>query len=278
MAPKKNYSKMAKKAVSKSKAATSSSAVAVAVKNYVKKAIDLEVQDKLDVSSILSVSGVSTSGFVRGYGINSSAVNYGLTTTSVIPQVPLGTDTDKRVGNVIKPKAFYVHYTLNATPIDSGTTSPINQQNGMPFYTVVLFYSRKDNRSSSSNVGIKDFGSVNFTFETINDFLLPFNKDLFTIHSFKKYKMFPSQQLGLFGTTTTADTQNSINGYVPMVMCRQKLKLPSKLMFDDATAQPTNARIFCAIGVFNIDNSTPDRASTVRVKCEMNSYLYFQNA
>jgi len=266
-----------KKAYAKRKA-NASAKVPEKVKAYVKKAIDAEVQDKLDVSSILSVAGGSTTGFVRGYGINSTISNSGITTVSVIPPVPLGQDTDKRIGNVIRPKALYVHYTLNATPIDTGLVGAINQQNGMPFYCAVIFYSRKDNRTSSSNAGIKDFGSVNFSFDTINDFLLPFNKDLFTIHSFKKYKMYPSQAIGLFGTTTTTETLNSINGHVPMVMCRQKLKLPAKLVFDDNTQQPTNARIFCAIGVFNVDNSTPDRSTTVRVKCEMNSYLYFQNA
>jgi len=278
MPPKKDGKKSKKYNKTKAKPKSAPKSVSPSVKAYVKKALDEEIQDKLDVASIVSVAGSSTTGYVRGYGINSSLSNSGLTTLSVIPAVPIGSDTDKRVGNVIRPKALYCHYTLNATPIDTGVTDSINGQNGMPFYTAVIFYSRKDNRSSSSNVGIKDFGSVNFSFDTINDFLLPFNNDLFTIHSFKKYKMYPSQIKGLFGTTVTTDTSNSINGYEPMIMCRQKLPLPAKLMFDDATSQPTNARIFCAIGVFNIDNSTPDRSTTIRVKCEMNSYLTFQNA
>lgn len=252
--------------------------VSATVKAYVKKAIDTEIEDKLDVQQILTTAGGSTTGLVRGYGINSGTANYGITTVSVIPTVPLGTDTDKRIGNSIRPKSLYVHYTLNATPIDTGITDAINQQAGMPYYVAVLFYSRKDNRTSSLNTNIKDFGSINFSFETINDFLLPFNKDVFNILSFKKYKMYPSQEKGLFGTTVTTSETRSINGYVPMVMCRQKLKLPNKLMFDDNASQPTNARIFCAIGVFNIDNSVPDRATTIRVKAEMNSYLYYQNA
>jgi len=259
-------------------AAVTSKGVPAKVKDFVKRAIDAEIQDKQDVAQIVTVAGGQTSGFVRGYGINSSIANSGLTTISVIPPVPIGTDEDKRTGNVIKPKSLVVNYTLNATPIDTGIPGAINQQNGMPYYVAVIFYSRKDSRTSSSNVGIKDFGSVNFSFDTINDFLLPFNKEMFNIHSFKKYKMYPSQSIGLFGTTQTTDTLNSINGYVPMVMKSQKLSLPAKLLFDDNAQQPTNARIYCAIGVFNIDNSTPARADTVRVKVEMNSVLTYQNA
>lgn len=247
------------------------------VKDYVKKALDREIQDKQDVASILTTAGGSTTGFVRGYGINSASVNYGISTQSIIPQVTQGLDEDKRVGNYVRPKSLVVNYTLNAMPVDAGVDVPLNK-NPTPFYCAVLFYSRKDSLTNNVNSTLKDFGSVNFPFETINDFLLPFNKELYNIHSFKKYKMAPATSIGVFGTTTTIDLNNSVNGYVPMVMKSQKLKLPAKLIFDDTTSQPTNARIYCAIGVFNIDNSVPDRATTIRVKCEMNSVLTYQNA
>jgi len=247
------------------------------VKAYVKQALDREIQDKQDVSAILTTAGGSTTGFVRGYGINSASVNYGITTQSIIPQVTQGLDEDKRVGNYVRPKSLVVNYTLNAMPVDAGVDVPLNK-NPTPFYCAVIFYSRKDSLTNNTNNTLKDFGSVNFPFETINDFLLPFNKELYNIHSFKKYKMAPAQEIGVFGTTQTIDLLNSVNGYVPMVMKSQTLKLPAKLNFDDATSQPTNARIYCAIGVFNIDNSVPDRATTIRVKCEMNSVLTYQNA
>lgn len=276
--PPKNYAKMAKKAVGKRKAVSAPSRpVAVSVKDYVKKAIDREIQDKQDVSQILTTAGGQTSGFVRGYGINSTTPNYGITTQSVIPPIPIGSDEDKRIANYVRPKSLVVHYTLNALPVDAGVDVPLNKL-PTPFYCAVLFYSRKDSRTSNINNTLKDFGSTNFPFETINDFLLPFNTELYNIHSFKKYKMAPCQEIGLFGTSISTDMINSVNGYVPMVMHSQKLKLPAKLMFDDATSNPTNARIYCAIGVFNIDNSTPDRATTIRVKVEMNSVLTYQNA
>jgi len=257
---------------------TKTGKVPLKVKNYVKRAIDREIQDKQDVATILTTMGGSNTGYIRGYGIDSQTANYGITTASVIPTIPVGNDEDKRVGNYVKPKSLVVRYSINATPIDAGVDVPLNKQSGMPFYVAVVFYSRKDSRTSNINNTIKDFGATNFSFDNINDFLLPFNKELYTIHSFKKYKMYPSQEIGLFGTTLTTETLNSINGYTPMVMASQRIKLPAKLIFDDGATQPTNARVYCAMGVFNIDNSKPDRATTIRAKVEMNSVLTYQNA
>lgn len=247
------------------------------VKAYVKRAIDAEIQDKCDVQTILSTSGGGTSGFVRGFGIDSALPNYGITTANIIPSLSLGLDEDKRIGNYVKPKSLVVNYTIMAMPIDKGITE-INKNEGMPFYVAVLFYSRKDSKTNNTNSTLKDFGATNLSFTTINDFLLPFNKELYNIHSFKKYKMYPSQKQEVVGTAVELTGVEAINGYVPMVMKSQKLPLPARLNFDDGAILPTNARIYCAIGVFNIDNSTTDRATQIRCKVEMNSVLTYQNA
>jgi len=265
-----------KKAYAKRKAAKMAAKVPEKVKDYVKKALDAEIQDKCDVQTILTTAGGSVTGLVRGYGIDSATANYGITTSSVIPTITQGLDEDKRVGNYVKPKSLVVNYTINALPIDPVT--PSNKNEGMPFYVAVLFYSRKDSRTNNINSTIKDFGATNLSFTSINDFLLPFNKETFNIHSFKKYKMYACQRTEIIGTANVLTALNAIPGYTPMVMHSQKLKLPSKLIFDDSGTNPTNARIYCAIGVFNIDNSTSDRASTIRAKVEMNSVLTYQNA
>jgi len=253
-----------------------SAKVSVNVKKYVKKAIDGEIQDKCDVLTILSTAGGSTNGLVRGYGIDSSTANHGITTASVIPGVPQGTDEDKRIGNYVRPKSLVVNYTITALPIDPVT--PSNKAEGLPFYCVVVFYSRKDNRTSSVNNTIKDFGSLNVAMTSINDLLLPFNRELYTIHSYKKYKMYACQRVDIIAGQQVLSAINGFPGYTPQVMCSQRLKLPKKLMFDDGATNPTNARIYCGIGVFNITNDTSERANTIRAKVEMNSVLTYQNA
>lgn len=275
MLPKKNYKKMAKKAVSKRRAV--SAPVPISVKKYVQRALDVEVQDKCDVQQILSTAGGSTSGLIRGYGIDSSLTNFGITTTSIVPSVPIGTDEDKRIGNIIRPKSLVVNYQINALPIDTGVTD-VNTNEGMPFYVAVIFYTRKDNKTSSANNTLKDFGSLNVSMVNVADFLLPFNREGYNILSFQKHKMYPCQKLELVGTALLPQQLNGINGCVPAVMKTVKLPLPSKLIFDDTTAAPTNARIFCGVGVYNIDNSTPARANTIRARIDMNAVLTFQNA
>jgi len=246
------------------------------VKNYVKRAIDREIQDKQDVQTILTTAGGQTSGLVRGYGIDSAVANFGITTSSVVPIVSIGSDEDKRIGNYVRPKSLVVNYTINAMPIDKQT--PSNANEGMPFYVAVVFYSRKDSRTNNTNTSFKDFGATNLSWTSINDFLIPFNKELYNIHSYKRYKMAACQKSEIIGTTLVQTALESPNGYVPMIMKSQRLKLPAKLSFDDNTAAATNSRIYCAIGVFNIDNSTTDRANTIRAKVEMNSVLTYQNA
>lgn len=275
MPPKKNYAKMAKKAY-KRKPASAPAKVTASVKDYVKKAIDREIQDKCEVQTILTTAGGASTGMVRGFGIDSTAANFGITTSSIIPALTIGLDEDKRIGNYIRPKSLVVNYTICALPIDDVT--PSNKYEGMPFYVAVVFYSRKDSRTNNVNNTIKDFGVGNVAFSTINDFLLPFNKEGYNIHSFKKHKMYPCQKTDIVGTTLVQTQLNGINGFVPMVMKAQKLSLPARLIYDDNATTPTNARIYCAIGVFNIDNSTLDRANTIRAKVEMNSVLTYENA
>lgn len=249
------------------------------VKNYVKKAIDREIQDKEEVNSIFSVAGGATTGLIRGYGIDSTSANYGITTTnSIVPIIVFGTDEDKRVGNSIRPKSLVARYVINATALSNNSVTSTNKQFGMPFYVSVLFYNRKDTKTNSTNDTIKDNGSASTDFTTIFDHLTPWNKDMYNILSYKRYKMYPSQQKEIVGTTEVTTQLPSINGCVPMVMRSQKLKLPAKLVYDDATQQPSNARIYCAVGVFNIDNSDPDRSSTVRATITMTTHMKYQNA
>jgi len=249
------------------------------VKNYVKKAIDREIQDKEEVNSIFSVAGGATTGLIRGYGIDSTATNYGITTVnSIIPIISVGQEEDKRIGNAIRPKSLIARYVINAEALSNNSVTSTNKQFGMPFYVSVLFYNRKDTKTNATNDTIKDNGSSSTDFTTIFDHLTPWNTDMYNILSYKRYKMYPSQQKEIVGTTEVTTQLPSIGGCATSIMCNQKLKLPAKLVYDDATQQPSNARIYCAVGVFNLDNSTPDRSTTVRATITMATHMKYQNA
>jgi len=251
--------------------------VPLKVKNYVKKAIDREIQDKQEVSVIASTQGVLTTGFIRGFGIDNTSSNYGLTTTNIIPPITFGQEEDKRIGNKVRTKSLVANYVIYAQPLDAVVANN-NTPEGIPFLVAVLFYNRKDSRGSSINDTIKDYGATNTEFTNINDFLLPFNKESFNILSYKVYKMYPSQKKQVVGTVEQFVGVNSIPGYVPMVMKSQRLKLPATLIYDDAATTPTNARVYCAMGCFNIDNSVANRADVIRARVELNTTLTYQNA
>jgi len=267
-----------RRAYQKRKAAAAAPAkVPDKVKAYVKRAIDAEIQDKQEVTVVASTQGALTTGFIRGFGIDNTIANYGLTTINIIPPLPLGTDEDKRIANKVRPKSLVANYVIYAQPIDAVVANN-NTPEGIPFLCAVLFYNRKDSRGSSINDILKDYGASNTEFTNINDFLLPFNKETYNILSYKVYKMYPSQKKQVVGTVEQTVGVNSIPGYVPMVMKTQNLPLPATLIYDDATTTPTNARIYCAIGCFNIDNSVANRADVIRARVEMNTVLTYQNA
>lgn len=256
-----------------------SAVVSQKVKNYVKKAIDREVQDKEEVLTVFTTAGGSTTGLIRGYGIDSTAANYGITTSaSIIPVISIGDEEDKRTGNKIRPKSLYARYVITANHLSNNSATSTNKQFGMPFYVCVLFYNRKDSRTNNTNDTLKDNGSGSTDLTTIPDLLLPWNSEMYNIISFKKYKMYCPQQKEIVGTTDTFTQLPDINGCSSMIMCNQKLKVPANLIYDDSGAQPVNQRIYCSVGVFNLDNSTPDRATTVRANIEMVSHLKYQNA
>jgi len=242
------------------------------VKAYVKRAIDREIEDKYEMKTIFTVGGSSTTGRIIGYGINNQTSFTGITTTdSIIPVLQNGNSVEGRLGNKLTVKQFYVRYHLyavNQHPV-------VNPVFGVPFIVCVLFYSRKDSRTNNTNDTLMEFGSSNTSLVNTSDLTLKFNKDLYNIHGFYKHKLYPSQAIDLTGNSTAIA---GITGYTPSVSKVVKIKIPAKLVYDDTTAQPTNSRIYCSVGVFNVDNSKYVPSTTFRANIEMSSHIVYQDA
>jgi len=260
-----------KRAYAKRKAAAVAK-VPAKVKAYVKKAIDREIEDKYEVLTVFTVGGSSTTGRIVGYGINNQTTFTGITSAnSIIPVLQNGNSSETRLGNKVNVKQFYVRYHLyavNQHPV-------VNPVFGVPFIVCVLFYSRKDSRTNNTNDTLMEFGSTSTSLVNTSDLTLKFNKDLYNIHGFYKHKMYPSQSVDGTGATSAIA---GITGFQPAVQKVVKIKLPSKLIYDDTTAQPTNSRIYCSVGVFNVDNSKYVPSTTFRANIEMSSHIVYQDA
>lgn len=246
--------------------------VSASVKAYVKKAIDIEVEDKQDVLGIFTTQGTSNTGKIVGYGINNTTTFTGIHSNgSIIPNILQGITSDTRIGNKIKVKDFYVRYHIVANAI----APTVNVPEGLPFYVVVVFYNRKDSKTNPTNDTMMEYGATNTSLVFLNDLTLDFNKDVFNILGFYKHKMYPSQKLDVSGLSTPIV---GVSGYVPAVMKKVKVKIPSKLQYDDNSAQPTTTRVFCSVGVFNVDNSRYIPSQTIRANVELTSHIVYQDA
>lgn len=258
-----------KKAYAKRKA---NAKVPQKVKNYVKRAIDREIEDKYETLEVFSVQGTNTSGRVIGYGINNQTSFTGITSTnSIIPVLSAGSAIDGRLGNKVSVKQFYVRYHISAEAQNTTT----NIGGGLPFYVCVLFYSRKDSRTNNTNDTIMEYGNTNTALTNIEGLTLKFNKDLYNIHGFYKHKLYQSQAKDAAGVSTAVP---GITGFQPSVSKVARIKLPAKLVYDDATAQPTNSRIYASVGVFNYDNSKYLPSSQYRASIQMTSHIVYQDA
>lgn len=252
--------------------ATAGAKVPAKVKAYVKKAIDREIEDKYETLEVFSVQGTNTTGRVLGYGINNQTSYTGITSSnSIIPVLNSGSSIDNRLGNKVSVKQFYVRYHISAEPQNTTT----NIGGGLPFYACVLFYSRKDSKTNNTNDTIMEYGNSNTSLTNIEGLTLKFNKDLYNIHGFYKHKLYQSQAKDAAGVSTAV---SGISGFQPSASNVVKIKLPSKLIYDDAAAQPTNSRIYASVGVFNYDNSKYLPSSTYRATIQMTSHLVYQDA
>lgn len=265
---KRNYQKMAKKALSKprSKTAYKTASVPLKIKKYVKSTIDRQTEDKHDILNVWTNVSCLQNGF------DSTSTNQGLTSGSIIPIIPQGPAVDNRIGNRINVKSLQARLTLIARPVNPTD----NYVAGLPFYVRVVFYNRKDSLTNFTNNTILDFGGINAPFSgALESLLLKYNKDTFNIVKSMTFKMAPSQAISGSGVSTA---ENMPNGFASHIFKTINLKCPKRFQYDDTAAQP-NFRLYCAIGIVNADNSLVLPATTgYRLRVSMTSHLTYEDA
>lgn len=220
-----------------------------------------------------------------GYGLNSAlGGGLGLTsTTSIIPAILIGDDVSSRSGNRVRPKGFYIKYSLRAQQV---TSTGVNVNPFIPFLVRVIIYSKKLNRTDRGNVGILQNGSSSTDLGSAPEtWMEPYNKDVFNIHYSKQYVMVaPRRQ-----TDQAAPNQYAqdavVDGAKSFVFKKIKVKgLPASLIYDDANNSnlPQNACMFMAVCVCNVDGSTGPGGGTQttdqRLMVNADSQLYFTDA
>jgi hypothetical protein len=223
-----------------------------ALKSYVKKLVNNTEEVKCFTQAVAYKANVPGTGFLTtaGTGFNSAS--------SIIPVIYQGTGQNQRIGNKIRPVSFYVRGHILALPVNTTT----NTQSNMPFYVRVVFWRQTANLTGLSNIQILDDGITagGNDFEgTLDDLMVPFNRDRYTIGGSRLYKLQPI-------ATTTTNTENIISKYPVSQFFKIKVPLPKVLEYNDTALDPSNARWYMSVGIVNFDSTT---LVNTQIRCQV---------
>lgn len=201
-------------------------------------------------------------------GITSTNEIYGL-----IPDMSQGDDDFQRIGNTIQPVSLTtkVNLALNSTTSQS-------------VYADVYFLTSKT---------VKDFNLTNaiLTAQLMNvgdgtnaaydgtsyTAMLPINKSEFTVLAHKRVLL--QKGSGDPNTALSGAGLPSTNTFSYIKSFSQKIKLPSKLTYEDASRlQPSNSFPFMVVGFCGTDVNGNLAPITARVFVQAQSHLYYKDA
>lgn len=178
----------------------------------------------------------------------------------LMPPISQGTQGNQRVGNEIKIMNMRVALTISLSP---GQES--NIRNLRVRYLIAENHSYKTNTVLAANSAlvagnILMAGSLGTSFDgTTNRLLLPWNRDDNKIYA-----------AGDFNLTDGTVEQNNQVSYTKVI----NLKVPRKIMYDEASAEPNNFAPYFAVGYGYPDGSPPDIVATKIVATVVSSVYY----
>ena len=236
---KKNYSKMAKKAVSKSKGLkVKKSVINPVLRSYVNRIVKKQEEVKFFTGSVAYKQSLLGSGFntTGNFGFNSSS--------SIIPVIQQGVGQQQRIGNKINTKGYLL---LRGHVLALPTSSTTNPYANMPFYVRIVVWRQKQSLTTNSNTQILDngLGAGGNDFDgTLDDMMVPYNTDRFQIGATRTFMMQPNSTVGTYSS-------ENLGKYPCTKFLKIYVKVPKVLTFNDASLDPTNARWYVSAGIVN---------------------------
>lgn len=241
---KRNYRRGAKKATRKPKGngvKVMQPVINPAIVAYVKQMLGRKNEVKFFTQAI------ATKTVLNGTGFNTTG-NFGFNSGVIIPQISQGIGQTQRNGNQINPKGkLLVKGHVLALPTSS-TTNPFPN---MPFYVRIVIWRHKLNYTQTTNSDILDNGFTaggNPFDGTLDDLNVPFNKDKYDIGGVRIFSIQPNSTVGTYSAENLS--KFPISRYFKMYV-----KLPSKLVYNDAPLEPSNCRWYLSAGVVNHDGT-----------------------
>jgi len=201
-------------------------------------------------------------------GITSTNEIYGL-----IPAVRQGDDDFERIGNAIQPTSLTVKVNLALSTTQTQSV-----------YADVYFLTSKTVKDFTLTNAILTGNLLNLGDGTNVPYdgtsytaMLPINKSEFTVLAHKRYllqKASNDPNTALSGTGSPAT-----NTFAYTKSFSQKIKLPGKLTYEDATRiHPSNTFPFMVVGFCASDTNGNLAPTSARVYVQAQSHLYYKDA
>lgn len=213
-----------------------------ALRKYVNKIVKSNEETKFFTTSIAYKQSILGSGF-------NTTGNFGYNTGSnILPVIQQGTGQQQRIGNRISTSGYFmVRGHVLALP----TAALTNPYNNVPFYVKIVVWRQKPSMTTVSNTEIMDdgltAGGVNFD-GTLDDLMVPFNKDKFLIGATRTFMLQPNASTGTY-------SNENISKYPVSKFFKLRVPIPKTLSYNDVSADPTNCRWYLSAGIVNCDGA-----------------------
>ncbi len=284
--PKKNYGRMAQKALkakpTKKALSNAANKVEVAgikaiVKSVINKTEELKYSALISLADNVQVAG---SGLLYDGAVNLRGWCSGPTIAAgIIPTVAQGDGQADRTGNMIRPKDLTLKYSCYALPTDEGTSTNLltNPYKGIPFFVRVLVFRHKYSIDDYSQTNILETGNGTASFGSgIDNFFRPYNKEEYTVVYSKNIKMAALKNYNI--TTGVTTTENVPNGAVTFYQASAKIPLPTVLKYNDIGNVPTNQNFYLAVCLCNEDGSVVTAGTHKRLQFNAETNLTYYDS
>lgn len=215
------------------KSTTVKRSVSQAVKQYVKRTIHTQTENKTQQYIGLNQSINSLTGF----------------TLNILPQLSQGTSQVGRIGNEVCVKKGVIKGLVNLLPYNS-VTNPLCIQR----IRIMVLSMKDDNSGTLSTTGIWQYGSSALDLQAnLGDTMYSINKDKFVKYYDKTFSLGSPSQSSL--TNNLAGQHFSNDKFqIPFYFDFSK-HIKSKLKYNDSTSVCTNRNMFLWITSVNADGS-----------------------
>lgn len=229
-----------------------STKVSKKVKSYVKKAIRTHIETKFANQNVLN-STITT------------AAGSSPTGNSLTPTITIGTNSDNRIGNVIRLRRSTIKGFVNLLPYNAVT-------NPMPFPVYikmwVVSYKSRNTAVITDTTASTDFfnyGATNGGFQgNLLDMVTAVNTDAWTVHKTKMFKL---------GEGTGSNGYADNGSFTKPFSIRFDKYLKGPIKFNDATTVCTNKNLFLFIQAVPADGS----ATTATAEWHYSETHYFED-